>query len=267
MKAVGFLTTRKGKAPLIVSIPHAGTEIPESIAASMSDSARARPDTDWFVDQLYDFLDEIDASLLATACSRYVIDVNRSDQGGRLYPGQHETVLCPTQTFAQQAIYKNAHQLDQAGVAARVANYWRPYHQWLAQEIERQRQKHGVVVPWDAHSIRHQVPWLFDGELPDLNLGTADGKSCDPGLARNLLRFAQTGDEYSAVLNGRFKGGFITRRYGDPARGVHAVQLELAQRCYMDETSIELVDDGAARLRRMLRSLLQAALEFCRHPP
>jgi N-formylglutamate deformylase len=248
-----------GSTRLLVSIPHAGTFVPEAIAADMTAAGLALPDTDWHVDRLYDFVADIGATLLVANHSRYVVDLNRPADGSPLYPGQQETGLCPVQTFGGERIYREGREPDAQELQRRIGQYWRPYHDRLRGELTRIRQQHGSAVLWDAHSIGSRVPSLFDGELPVLNLGTWNGRSCDPALEQRLYGYVRDHSGYSAVLNGRFTGGAITRTCGDPANNVQAVQLELAQRSYMDEASRGYLADAAARTRAVIRALLEIA--------
>jgi N-formylglutamate deformylase len=252
----------RGNAPLLVSMPHVGTFIPHSVGRDLADCAARRPDTDWHLPRLYDFVAGMGATVLRANFSRYVVDVNRPPDGANLYPGQDTPRLCPVDTFHSEPLYRGA-EPDEAQVARRVAATWRPYHRRLQAELERLRAEHGSVLLWDAHSIVSEVPRLFAGRLPDLNLGTADGASCDPALADALLVAASRHPAYSAVLNGRFKGGYITRAYGAPARGIHAVQLELSCRTYMDEESpFTFRAERAQRVRPVLADLLRTALDW-----
>ncbi len=225
----------QGGSRLIVSVPHAGTFIPAPILAQLTEAGRRAIDTDWHVDRLYAFAAGMGATLLTATHSRTVIDLNRWPAGGPLYPGQVETALCPTETFDGAPLYAGDPP-GPAEVAARVAAYWQPYHDALGAEIARVAALHGQVHLLDAHSIRTTVPRLFAGRLPDLNFGTNSGAAAEPGLAARAMA-ATAGRGFSQVLDGRFRGGAITRRYGDPARGVHAIQLELAQACYLDEAA------------------------------
>lgn len=254
-------TLHRGDAPLLLSLPHDGTRVPDAIAARLTPEARAVPDTDWHVARLYDFARALGASVLVPVHSRYVVDLNRSEDDTSLYPGQNTTGLCPVRRFDGGRVYLEGAEPDPAEVRARVDTYWRPYHAALAAELERLRQAHGRVVLWEGHSIRGELPWLFPGRLPDLNLGTAGGASCSPALAERLARVLSRQDDYGWVANGRFKGGHITRHYGRPEQGVEAVQLEVSQRCYMDEASFAWDAARASRLQGVLRALLEAALE------
>ena len=253
-------TLHRGDAPLLLSLPHDGSLIPPALAQRMVPAARRAPDTDWHVSRLYAFARELGASILVPRHSRYVVDLNRPEDDVSLYPGQNTTGLCPIVQFSGEPVYLEGQGPDAAEVAARVDTYWRPYHQSLQSELARIRAQHGRAVLWEGHSIRGEVPFLFEGRLPDLNLGTAAGASCSPALQSRLEAVLAAQDEYDWVANGRFKGGHITRHYGDPGNGVDAVQLEISQRNYMDETSFDWDEGKAARLQRVLRALLEAAL-------
>lgn len=253
---------RQGEAPLVVSIPHAGTHLPEELATGMTAVATAVADTDWHVDVLYDFLDALDATVIVATHSRYVIDLNRPPDGVPLYPGQTETGLCPLTTFDGESIYID-NEPDAMQIAHRREQFWHPYHDCLRKELDRLQARHGRVVLWDAHSIHSEVPAFFDGELPVLNIGTNSGRSCSNALSDALVAVAKQSRAFSSVLNGRFTGGYITRSYGHPDDGIHAVQLELAQRSYMDETPPFTFDaNKAAEIRPVLRDLLTVAVEF-----
>jgi N-formylglutamate deformylase len=253
---------RRGSSCLIVSIPHAGTFVPHSVGRALNDCAACRADTDWHLARLYDFAASLDATVIAANFSRYVIDVNRPPDGANLYPGRDTPRLCPTDTFARAPLYRED-EPDAAEIARRVEWIWRPYHARLAHEIERVRAEHGLAIVWDAHSIVSVVPRLFEGRLADFNLGTADNASCDPALAESLLAALRRHAQFSTVLNGRFKGGHITRTHGNPARAVHAIQLEMAESLYMDETSPYTFRSTKARdIRSILREQLETALQW-----
>jgi N-formylglutamate deformylase len=250
---------RAGRTPLLVSMPHTGTHLPEEIGRRMTEEALRLPDTDWHLERLYDFLEELGASVLVATHSRYVVDLNRPPDNADLYPGQDTTPLVPIDTFHRAPLYRRGEQPDEAEMAQRVEKYWQPYHSQLTQALERLGKQHGYALLWDAHSIFSRVPRFFAGTLPELNLGTADGRSCGAGIGEALMEKVAG---YSAVLNGRFKGGYITRTYGAPAKEVHAVQLELSEATYMDEfLPFDFREDRAKRLRPQLRALIE---EFCR---
>ena len=253
-------TLHRGTAPLLVSLPHDGSEIPPELAARMTARAGTAPDTDWHVSRLYAFAKELGASVLAPRHSRYVVDLNRPPDDASLYPGRNTTGLCPLVQFSGEAVYRDGAAPDAAEIEARVAQYWHPYHGALEGELRRLRAEHGRVTLWEGHSIRGECPFLFEGRLPDLNLGTADGRSCAPGLQARLVAVLQGQGRYDWVVNGRFKGGYITRHYGDPASGIDAVQLEISQRIYMDEDSFAWDESRATQAQAMLRALLEATL-------
>lgn len=224
-----------GSTPLLISVPHGGTVIPFDLRERYTPDALTVPDTDWHVPLLYQFAIGRGVGLLAATHSRYVIDLNRNPNGAVLYAGADNTELCPTRSFAQQPLYRAGLEPDAAEVARRREQYWQPYHDQLAAELKRLKQQHGYAILLDGHSIRAEVPRFFEGRLPDLNLGTADGSSCAPVVQQAAELVLANAQGFSFVSNGRFKGGTITRRYGQPEQGVHALQLEMTQACYMDE--------------------------------
>jgi len=254
-------TLHRGDAPLLVSLPHDGSQIPDELASRMTPSARRAPDTDWHVARLYNFARELGASILVPHWSRYVIDLNRGEDDTSLYPGQNTTGLCPVVQFNGEPVYLPDQQPDIAEVSARIERYWRPYHEALREELARLHGAHGRVTLWEGHSIKgDDLPFLFDGRLPDLNLGTANGASCSASMQARLEAVLGAQTQYDWVANGRFKGGHITRHFGDPGIGIDAVQLETSQRCYMDEASSEYDDARAAGLKPLLENLLRAIL-------
>jgi N-formylglutamate deformylase len=256
---------KAGHLPLLVSMPHVGTDIPDDVAATLMPCAAARADTDWHLAELYGFAQEMGASVLSARWSRYLIDLNRPPENTNLYPGQDTTGLCPVDTFGRERLYREGMEPDDAEVRRRLELYWRPYHQQLRAELDRLLALHGRVVLWDAHSIASAVPRFFEGRLPDLNFGTADGKSCSQQLEGAMIKLVDSQDKYSFVFNGRFKGGHITRFYGNPAGGVHAIQLEMCQCLYMNETPpFDYRPDLAGQVQPLLRNLLGAAVEWVR---
>ena len=255
-------TLHRGRTPLLVSLPHVGTQIPEDIRARLLPQAWDVEDTDWHLESLYAFArDELGASLLVPRWSRYCIDLNRPPENTPMYAGANNTELCPTRAFTGEAIYRAGEAPDEAEIERRLRLYWRPYHDALAAELARLKAAHGHALLFDGHSIKSELPWLFDGKLPDLNLGTADGTSCDPALRDALARVLGGQSRFTQVVDGRFKGGTITRRYGRPAEGVHAVQLEMCWRCYMAEQPPYRLDaERAGAITPVLRALLAAML-------
>lgn len=258
-----LVTLHRGTRPLLVSVPHAGTAIAPELHDAFVPRALAVEDTDWFVDRLYDFVRALGASLILAHTSRYVIDLNRPPDDTPMYAGANNTELCPTRFFTGEALYREGRAPDAGEIDRRCERYWQPYHRALAAELERLRGEHGHAVLWDAHSIKSHVPWLFEGRLPDLNLGTATGRSCAPSLRRALGDVLDGQQVFSHVTDGRFTGGYITRHYGRPAAGVHAVQLEMCLSCYMGESPPFVPDDRqAARLTPVLVALIEAALSW-----
>jgi N-formylglutamate deformylase len=254
---------RRGTAPLLISMPHVGTFVPADIAQRMTDAALRLPDTDWHLERLYDFTGALGASVIAATHSRYVIDLNRPPDDTNLYPGQETTGLCPLDTFLRQPLYRSGSEPDPTEVQHRIDRYWLPYHTALEREVTRLREQHPAVVLWDAHSIRSEVPRLFAGRLPDINLGSATGAACDPHLAQTLLQIAQSHPRYGCVLDGRFTGGYITRHYGRPVEGIQAIQLELAQITYMqEEHPYSFEATLAADLRPVLKQMLHGVLRW-----
>ncbi|WDZ98314.1 N-formylglutamate deformylase [Herbaspirillum sp. WKF16] len=254
----------QGASPLLISMPHVGTQLPDDLKPAFSEVGLQVDDTDWHIGELYDFAPELGVSVIRPAYSRYTIDLNRPADGQSLYPGQNTTGLCPLTTFDNVPLYKPGMEPDEAEIARRLPIYWQPYHDALQAELERIKSIHGYALLWDAHSIRSVIPHLFEGELPVFNFGTASGASCAPGVGEEMLRLAQQhAPHYPAVLNGRFKGGYITRNYGQPAQRVHAVQLELAQRAYMQEQAPYALDAGlAGTLKPVLAQFIQRYLAF-----
>lgn len=257
-------TLHRGTAPLLISLPHNGSAIPDDIAARMKRPARRSVDTDWHVAELYNFARSMGASVIKPFASRYVVDLNRPADGHALYPGQSETGLVPTVLFDGGPVYRPGAEPGPDEVADRVKRWWKPYHDALAGELTRLRREFGRVVLWEGHSIRSEVPMLFDGRLPDFNLGTADGASCSPALQARLVALLEGQQEYSFAVNGRFKGGYITRHYGQPEKGIDAIQLELAQLNYMDEDSFEYLPRKAAPTQLLIGDLLRVCLEEAR---
>lgn len=254
-------TLHRGSAPLLVSLPHDGSTIPDVLKARMAPASRGAPDTDWHVARLYDFARDLGASILVPTYSRYVIDLNRGEDDTSLYPGQNTSGLVPLVRFTGDPVYLPGAGPDAGEVAARVERYWRPYHQALRGELDHLRATHGRVVLWEGHSIRGSgLPFLFEGRLPDLNLGTVAGTSCSHALQARLEAVLASQSDYDWISNGRFKGGHITRHYGAPAEGIEAVQLELSQRTYMDEDSFAYDASRSLRLQTLLRQLLAATL-------
>lgn len=249
-------TLTPGRTPLLISVPHVGTQIPEDQRHRYTERALQVEDTDWFLDRLYAFALDLGAGLIVPRYSRYLIDLNRPPENQPMYPGANNTELCPTRHFTGDAIYRDGQAPDEAEIARRVATYWRPYRSAIADELVRLKAAHGHAVLFDAHSIKSELPWLFDGTLPHMNLGTAAGSACAPALRDALAAVFAAQDTYSHVVDGRFKGGHITRHHGNPAGGIHAVQLEMCWRAYMDEAPPRWNDARAAEVTPLLTRLV-----------
>lgn len=254
---------RAGSVPLLMSIPHVGEHIPPELGGRMTQAGSAIADTDWYLDRLYDFADALGISVLQATHSRYVIDLNRAPDGKPLYPGVSNTELVPLTTFTNEPIYRDGAAPDEAEVAHRRETYWRPYHERLAEALKEMTSRFGVAVLFDCHSIRSQVPRFFEGRLLDFNLGTASGASCDPALRARLEATLAADARYTLAVDGRFRGGYITRKYGRPAAGVHAFQLELSLATYMDEEpTYGWREDLAGQVRPTLRRMVETAVAW-----
>ena len=259
----GIFSLHRGESPLLVSLPHVGTAIPPELKLTLVERALAVEDTDWFLDQLYAFVKPLGASLIVPRFSRYVIDLNRPPENTPMYAGVNNTELCPTRFFTGDALYRAGQNPDSEEIARRLRVYWRPYHDALAEELGRLKLLHGHAVLFDGHSIKSELPWLFQGRLTDLNLGTAGGASCAPALREALARVLESQAAFSQVVDGRFKGGYITRHFGRPHQGVHAVQLEMCWSCYMGELPPWQIDsERAAHLHPVLCSLIGTLLDW-----
>ena len=248
---------KQGTSPVILGFPHTGTEVPSDIWERLNDNGRLLADTDWHIHRLYDGLLGNPTTVRATF-HRYVIDANRDPSGTSLYPGQNTTGLIPETDFDGKAIWKDGAAPIEADIAVRLRDFHAPYHAALAAEIERVKSIHGIAVLYDCHSIRSHIPFLFEGKLPDFNIGTDMGKTCDPAIEQAAIAIASAAAGYDSILNGRFKGGWTTRHYGKPATGVHAIQMELAQSTHLATEEPPFAYDGeeADNLRIHLKSIL-----------
>lgn len=245
-----------GDSPLLLAQPHGGTEVPNSIYARLNQHGHALADTDWHITRLYaDLIDDV--TTVSTPIHRYVIDANRDPADQSLYPGQNTTSLCPTTTFDGTPIYRDGEEPSADEIAERQKNYHQPYHDALREQLERLHQRHGYVILYDCHSIRSNIPYLFDGKLPDFNIGSNSGQSCDPKFEALVSAECELADGYTSVVNGRFKGGWTTRHYADPEKGFNSIQMELAQSTYMLETDPWTYDEyKAEQLRTILHRIL-----------
>jgi len=270
METASWLSVVRGEQPLVVSVPHTGLTIPHDLESRLSSAWLARKDADWWIESLYDFAGDLGATVIRTDISRTVIDVNRDPTGASLYPGQATTGLCPETTFDGEPLYREGEEVTQDEISDRNLLFFDPYHRALTSEIARLRTRHQIVVLYDCHSIRSVIPRLFDGLLPNVNIGTNEGASCDPALAATVEAVCDS-SEFTRVTNGRFKGGYITRAYGRPDQNIHAIQMELACRGYMNEPIGPVSESNwpipydaarAAALRAVLVDVLKACLRF-----
>lgn len=254
----------EGDSPIILGQPHGGTYVPAEISARLNERGRELSDTDWHIHRLYDgLLDGI--TTVSSNIHRYVIDANRDPSGVSLYPGQNTTSLCPTTDFDGKAIWAKGQEPSEDEISARLAAYHTPYHKALAEQIARVQAKHGVAILYDCHSIRSDIPHLFEGQLPVFNIGTDNGETCHPLIEVATQEACFAAPEYDTVLNGRFRGGWTTRHYAQPKNGVHVIQMELAQRAYMDETAPwNYRADRAEKLRPVLGRILEKLDQIAR---
>ncbi len=258
-------TLQQGSVPLLVSMPHIGTDIPADLRAHYVPRALQVEDTDWHLARLYNFLGELGASVLMPTTSRYVIDLNRPPDDAPMYPGASNTELCPTRFFTGEPLYQSGQEPDAAERARRRDVYWQPYHAALQAELARLKAQHGYALLWDAHSIRSEIPWLFEGRLPDLSIGTASGASADDALTAAVVQACGAYPQFSSAVNGRFKGGYITRHYGQPDQHIHAIQLEMCQSLYMQEVPPFRYEEVlASAIQPLLRKMVSSPLEICR---
>lgn len=257
----GPVTIERGNLPLVLSMPHSGTYVPDDIFDKLNSAGRSLADTDWHIPTLYDGLIE-DVTIIQANFHRYVIDANRPPDGQSLYPGQNTTGLCPLMNFEGTRIYNPGQEPDAAEIEFRRQVFHKPYHDLIAQELERLSALHGYAILYDCHSIKSEVSFLFEGKLPDLNIGTFGGRSCSDALSEAVETVCESQTEFTSVLNGRFKGGWTTRNYGRPEDNIHAIQMELCQSSYMDEVAPwTYKEDKASLIRPVLKNLLEAIIE------
>jgi N-formylglutamate deformylase len=250
----------RGTTPLIISMPHNSSLIPTSTAQNMTRDAKLSKDTDWFVDRLYDFAPSLGVHIIKPKYSRYYIDLNRDPTGKDLYPGADNTELCPTTDFFNKPLYREGKNPELSEITKRIDTVWLPYHQKLKQTLDEIVEQHGYAILFDAHSIRSQVPRFFKGSLPDFNFGNADGKSCSASMIESIEKLPFK--PWSSVTNGRFKGGYITRDNGDPLNAIHAIQLELSQATYLDETTLEWDAVKTEKIKIQLQQIVPCLLDW-----
>ncbi|MGI9391631.1 MAG: N-formylglutamate deformylase [Boseongicola sp.] len=259
---MSFVEVVRGESPLVLGLPHTGTDLPDDVAAGLNQDGLALADTDWHIHDLYDQLVP-DITTVRTKFHRYVIDVNRDPAGVSLYPGQNTTGLCPVTDFDGHPIYQQGLEPDPTEIESRRAAYHEPYHIALATELDRVRSMHGFVILYDCHSIRSNIPFLFEGKLPDFNIGNYLGETCARSIEVAVTDICANADGFSSVLNGRFKGGWTTRHYGRPKNGYHAIQMELAQSTYLEaeQPPWTYAPQKAAAIREHLKTILLALID------
>jgi N-formylglutamate deformylase len=245
----------RGDSPVILGLPHTGTYVPDAVRAALTARGQGLEDTDWHIHTLHDGL-LAGATTVRATFHRYVIDANRDPSGASLYPGQNTTGLVPTTLFDGPDLWVTPPTADV--ITARRLAYHVPYHAALNVEMERVHARHGVAILYDCHSIRSHIPYLFEGKLPDFNIGTNGGTTCAPVIERAVVDICARAAGYSSVLNGRFKGGWTTRHYGRPAQNWHVIQMELAQSTYLTTESAPWTYDTAKadRLRGHIKEIL-----------
>ncbi len=250
----------EGRCPVFISMPHSGVDIPAEIEIRMTSSAKEKTDTDWYLEQLYDFAAARGYFLISPIYNRYLIDLNRSEEDTNLYPGQDTTSLCPTSQFDKQSVYLQGKEPDKSEIKKRIEQYWRPYHQKIDSVLHNLKVQFGGAVLFEAHSIKSEVPRFFEGKLADFNFGNNDNRSCSPDLMQSIDEWIPQG--YSKVINGRFKGGYITRAYGNPTNNIHSIQLELSQATYMNEEQLSYNSDKAQVVQKQLIEMFKIIDKF-----
>ena len=262
------VTVTQGDSCLVLAMPHTGTWVPDELWKDLNDRGRRLADTDWHLDQLYGDLTP-GATIVGANFHRYLLDANRDPSGESLYPGQNTTGLCPLTDFDGLPIYREGREPDLAEVERRTKAWHTPYHTALANELARVRARHGIVVLYDCHSIRSHIPFLFEGALPDFNIGTNNGLTCAPAMAAAIAKICANAANYTSVLNGRFRGGWTTRHYGRPEQGMHAIQMELAQSTHLEAEAAPFAysPEKARGLRVHLKTVLETLIELAHQQP
>ena len=245
----------EGNSPLLVSIPHDGRLLSDDIKKSVKEKFLELPDTDWHMNRLYDSFKDTQWNIISANFSRYVVDLNRSSDDIKLYNDFKSTGLCPVKSFSGEHLYSDGNEISELKMERRVKSYWKPYHDKIKQTLESIKSKYGYAILWDAHSIKSKVPNLFEGELANLNIGSNSGRSCPNSILESIHKIASNSG-FSVVLNGRFKGGYITRHYGKPAENVYAIQMEIAQRSYMNEITLSYDERLSKKLTPILKLML-----------
>jgi N-formylglutamate deformylase len=246
-------------APILLSIPHCGTAFPKELINEYEPELyKEQDDTDWFVDQLYDFANAMGITTISAVYSRWVIDLNRHPENRDLYSdGRLITGLCPVTNFLGNAIYKDGRKsIAEDEIQRRLAAYYLPYHQKIAEHLMALKERFGQVLLWDCHSIRKSLPALHKEPFSDLIISDADGQSSAAKLSDTAFLHLSS-STYSVKRNYPFKGGYITRHFGKPKENQHAIQLEMSKNVYMDDLEKTYVDKKAQKIQTLLKSTLE----------
>ena len=250
--------------PIIVSVPHSGTDFPPELEHDFLTEMRIRADdTDWFVHQLYNFVPDMGISLIHSRYCRWVIDLNRDPESKPLYDdGRIITGLTPHSDFHGNEIYVSQdHYPNEEEINRRLALYYWPYYQKLEELLTERKAEFGQVLLWDAHSIRQFVPGIRKAHFPDLILGSNDRQSAKQGLI-DIAMHNLDGFGFDLKHNDPFKGGHITRYFGNPGENVHALQLEMVKKLYMDDNERIYDEQSAKKIKEMLKQVFEGLLGY-----
>ncbi len=260
-----FIVEAKGKkVPVLLSVPHSGTEFPEEIKSHYVKEKAAQPDdTDWFVHELYNFASEMGITTIHAKYSRWVVDLNRDPESKPLYnDGRIITALSPLTDFFGDKIYtEEKFEPNDEEVKRRIPLYFTPYHEKINSLLQELKEEFGVAVLWEAHSIRQKVPTIRKDDFPDLILGNNDGKTANGELIEAVLKELGS-DTYELKHNTPFKGGHITRSFGDPENNIHALQLEMTKVNYMEDDELTFSEERSNRIRKILKSSFEAIINW-----
>lgn len=268
MKIFSIIKPTKKRIPIVVSVPHCGTQFPKEVSDQFNQTVIQNPsDTDWFVDKLYDFAPSLGITMITAIISRCVIDLNRDPESKPLYnDGRIITALCPTHTFLGQPLYSDCRlEVEKKEVERRLHAYYFPYHRQLQTLLDDVKSEFGKVLLWDCHSVKQFVPTIYKEKFPDLILGDADGQSASPTSIEVAYRTLGA-NTYSLTHNHPFKGGYITRYFGRPLQNQEALQLEMSKINYMDDSESHYHQPRADKMRSHLietfAALRKSLLDF-----
>ncbi len=248
--------------PIILSVPHCGTDFPDEIRNDYVPEMMAAPDdTDWFVHQLYNFATELGITIIHAKYSRWAIDLNRDPESAPLYDdGRIITGLTTTTDFFGKSIYISDDRIpDQKEVERRLTEYYWPYYNKIQDLLDERLATFGKALLWDAHSIRHFVPTIRKEIFPDMILGNNDETTAHPELIETALHGLTSG-KFGVNHNTPFKGGHITRYFGKPEQNIHALQLEMNKILYMDDEERNFHEERANEMRAVLKPTFEALI-------